>query len=356
MIEKLIIVGNGFDLSRGLNTSYNSFFAWLDTRNGVSIMNDTLQGFKAENFNAILQKDNIIVDNFWYTYMKLLELDDPEWNNVESVMLNALNPISTNFENMIMKNQPFQNIESYMKKWTPSEKKFSLLVSNLYLQNKQFDIYDYLFQELRKFENSFKEYLDSDTFRSSEQQFIRVGQPSWLDGTETKNISVLNFNYTYFLNDIPETQIRNIHGVDTSDPTSQFIFGIDSTKISPSQEIYRFTKASRIMMNSYDTEYNSILSHTITNISFIGHSLAEADYSYFQSIFDYLSIYDSDVTLSFYYTKYHIQHSEKMLKYQNAIQELINRYGRTLDNQDHGDNLYTKLILENRIKIIKSGL
>lgn len=356
MIEKLIIVGNGFDLARGLKTSYNSFFAWLDIHNDVSIINDTLQKFNADNFDAILQKDNIIVDNFWYTYMKLLELDDPEWNNVESVMLNALNPISTNFENMIMKKQPFQNIESYMKEWTPSEKKFSLLVSNLYLQNKQFDIYDYLFKELREFENSFKKYLDSDTFRKSNQHFIKMEQPTWLGGTRTENISVLNFNYTYFLNDIPETQIRNIHGVDTSDPTSQFIFGIDSTKISPSQEIYKFTKASRIMMNSYDTEYNSILSHTITNISFIGHSLAMADYSYFQSIFDYLSIYDSDVTLSFYYTQYHIKYPEELLKYQNAIQALINRYGRTLDNKDHGDNLYTKLILENRIKIIKSGL
>lgn len=38
-------------------------------------------------------------------------------------------------------------------------------------------------------------------------------------------------------------------------------------------------------------------------ITFIGHSLSRADYSYFETIFDKYHIYDSNTKLEFYYYK-----------------------------------------------------
>ena len=79
-------------------------------------------------------------------------------------------------------------------------------------------------------------------------------------------------------------------------------------------------------------------------IIFYGHSLSKADYSYFQSIFDYYDIYsNNNVSLIFYYSEGYEQ--------TDAIYELINSYGKTLSNKDQGKNLIHKLLLENRLKI-----
>jgi hypothetical protein len=84
-------------------------------------------------------------------------------------------------------------------------------------------------------------------------------------------------------------------------------------------------------------------------IKFYGHSLSEADYSYFQSIFDYYNFYDnSKVDLMFCYSNGHEQI--------DAIYRLINAYGKTLVNQEQGKNLMHKLLLENRIKIAEVSL
>ena len=81
-------------------------------------------------------------------------------------------------------------------------------------------------------------------------------------------------------------------------------------------------------------------------IKFYGHSLSEADYSYFQSIFDYYDLYgNNNVSLIFYYSNEFEQNDE--------IYRLINSYGRTLMNQEQGKNLIHNLLLENRLKIVE---
>ena len=81
-------------------------------------------------------------------------------------------------------------------------------------------------------------------------------------------------------------------------------------------------------------------------IKFYGHSLNEADYSYFQSIFDYYNLYgNARVALVFYYSKGFEQ--------TDSIYRLINTYGTTLPNKAQGKNLMHKLLLENRLKIIE---
>lgn len=42
-----------------------------------------------------------------------------------------------------------------------------------------------------------------------------------------------------------------------------------------------------------------------------------------------------------------------MQDYQHSIQILLDRYGETLDNKSHGDNLTAKLLLENRLNLIR---
>ena len=174
-----------------------------------------------------------------------------------------------------------------------------------------------------------------------------------------KNTNILSFNYTNFFDTLKITnpcKYNNVHGKLCKNECknckcSNIIFGIDDTAIKSQNEIPElrlFSKTYRKMQNiSAPTEIlPTIDNNQRLEIKFYGHSLSSADYSYFQSIFDYYNIYDNNlVSLIFYYSKGYEQF--------DAIYDLINNYGNTLANKDQGKNLMHKLLLENRLKIVE---
>ncbi len=84
---------------------------------------------------------------------------------------------------------------------------------------------------------------------------------------------------------------------------------------------------------------------------FYGHSLAKADYSYFQSLFDLYDIYNQ----TFLTFKYSIYDEEKSYEIKqdvfHKVTKLIIDYGSTMTNKDHGKNLLHKILLEGRLKV-----
>ena len=172
-------------------------------------------------------------------------------------------------------------------------------------------------------------------------------------------VHILSFNYTAIF-DVLDTDspcaYNNVHGKLCKNPcmesceSSNVIFGIDDTSIQAQSECPDLRLFSKTYRKMFDTSNpNNILPKDDgipIEIKFYGHSLSEADYSYFQSIFDYYHIYDnSNVSLLFYYSEGYEQI--------DAIYRLINEYGSTMINQDQGKNLIHKLLLENRLKIIQ---
>ncbi|HBM4159932.1 TPA: hypothetical protein LWK99_002550, partial [Listeria innocua] len=91
-------------------------------------------------------------------------------------------------------------------------------------------------------------------------------------------------------------------------------------------------------------------------IKIYGHSLSNADYVYFQSIFDFLNIYENPINIIVYYTKYKENEAEIRQELSNAVQKLISRYGQSMDNKEKGKNLLRKLLLENCLTIKKINL
>ena len=171
--------------------------------------------------------------------------------------------------------------------------------------------------------------------------------------------NILSFNYTDLFDVLGVESpclYNNVHGklclskCAENCTSCNIIFGIDDTIIQSQEEnfeLHKFSKTYRKMLNA-DVE-TSILpknDNQMIEIKFYGHSLSEADYSYFQSIFDYYDLYaNSKVSLMFYYSK-GFEQTEKVYR-------LINTYGKTLSNKDQGKNLTHKLLLENRLKIIE---
>lgn len=79
----------------------------------------------------------------------------------------------------------------------------------------------------------------------------------------------------------------------------------------------------------------------------VGHSLDKADYSYFESLFDKYNLYNGDVILECYYAK----GIDKEEDYTKKVDALLTNYDKTLKNV-HGKNIFNKLMLEQRLKIM----
>lgn len=160
---------------------------------------------------------------------------------------------------------------------------------------------------------------------------------------------LLSFNYT-----VPYRfmDICNIHG---SLQNGGIIFGIDYEKVISTFKIppVRFTKSYRIIKNNFHPNFD--LTKKYDSILFFGHGLGEADYSYFQSIFDSIDLYHLKTKLVFFwynYTKNSDNIKSDEIIYDELISRvfrLIERYGLTFANKAHGINLLTKLQLEKRI-------
>lgn len=175
--------------------------------------------------------------------------------------------------------------------------------------------------------------------------------------SKLRTVNILSFNYTALFNILGvkcPCVYSNVHGKLCNEKctgncnSSSVIFGIDDRLIQEDPEAFElriFSKTHRKMLatekplnilppnNNYPIE-----------IKFYGHSLSEADYSYFQSIFDYYDLYgNNNVSLIFYYSNGYEQH--------DAIYSLISEYGKSLTNKEQGKNLIHKLLLENRLQI-----
>ena len=157
---------------------------------------------------------------------------------------------------------------------------------------------------------------------------------------------ILSFNYTL---PVQSFNWYNIHGRLSS---NNIILGInyDSLISHFTNPPIQFSKSYRILENGFSS--NIHLSKTIKNILFYGHGLGEADYPYFQSIFDSIDLYHGNTRLIFFWDAYDEDEKLKLHKEMlNKVVNLIEKYGQTFSNKDHGRNLLTKLKVENRILI-----
>lgn len=224
-----------------------------------------------------------------------------------------------------------------------------------------------LMGELHKLEIDFQTYLNQEIereeYKSKAENFL---QTIVIEGGYPSSYSVFSFNYTNSCSGNFGTQIafRNVHGaLNQNSNESKIIFGIDNiSSDSRAEDIgYRFTKAYRTMRLYTELENDMAFGDKIDNIftedmdviKFYGHSLARADYCYFQYIFDMYDLYNSNIKLIFYYSKIEGRTVEEVRQEQyRNITKLIEQYGETLDNKAHGRNLLTRLIQTGRLKIV----
>ena len=394
--SQLLILGNGFDLHCGLKSSYKDFFRGeiLDTigeRYGLIQFSAGVSGFWENLLLAYYNINNntdynwcdieaIIKDTLWQLFVKSSLSDGGLWNYaLESVKIKRdLNDpgIKFNYIEAYLLDYCISFISKTKKRYMRNDDITKLMIRELY-------------QELHCLEQRFCKYLKNQIVNPNNEnelnekylvkaanllakltgvayyEFNNLDEIITVDNKnrladifdELNDAFILNFNYTALF-DILEVENpcchNNVHGKlcnehcvkDCND--SNIIFGIDDNLIQSqgaSSDFRLFSKTYRKMLNS--DKYIMTLPPNDDNsieIKFYGHSLSEADYSYFQSIFDYYDLYsNSNISLTFYYSK--------GFENYDAVYRLISSYGKSLTNKEQGKNLIHKLLLENRLHI-----
>lgn len=210
------------------------------------------------------------------------------------------------------------------------------------------NIDEFLFSELLIFEKVFGEYINNESKNSENYQENSISTINNLV-TDPKNTYVLSFNYTEV---DPEkvSHVEYVHGKSTKD----IIFGIDTVGLDAGTDEYRYSKTYRKLLMNVENQKHESLPKEVDKIVFFGHSLSLADFSYFQSIFDFYSIYDSTIELKFVFSVYdETKRSEIINNQLKSVTSLFSVYGKKMMNSHQGQNMLHKLILENRIKVVE---
>ena len=336
-MKRLYILGNGFDLYMGMKTSYKNFFengGYSSIKKEINIKNEIqmLSIRRTKNIFDLKSKIEKVserifssidgkINNLFLLYLVISNNELIYWQDVEKQIKpyikcakEALTNIKMSIEEeRIIEHLSGEEIEMEMEEikgnYEEIEKILKKLILKKFIRNKcDKNDKNIILRELNKFEKEFGQYIknldnplevdDLDIVTKKIKNVFNKLQ----DELKESGINVITFNYTDYLKDYFEVFV-NIHGT-TENP----IFGIDSKEAEEDQQYIYFTKTSRVLeANIEKKEVVSPLTYIpyTGEIVFFGHSLAEADYSYFQSIFDYYDIYNNTINLKFLYYDYY---------------------------------------------------
>ena len=236
-----------------------------------------------------------------------------------------------------------------------------------------------LLAELKELEMDFREYLTlsisnmGHSYQKNAADLIESILGKIGKETEISPYNILTFNYSTpwdmsekgkkaeYLHPIFKgnpIKTLNLHGRLDSE-TQEIIFGVDDEFLSPLSNEYIFTKTSRTL-DLYTKEMfeewfgnssmSEILSPSIKEIIFFGHSLSKADYGYFRKILD--SYVDNpEVHFIFVYNVYKGTTTDK--KRRELIHSISSLFGEYSINKQSNTDIFRDLIQNNRIKIVE---
>lgn len=395
--NKLVL--NGHEIFERHSKAYESLYKQLQIDADTIINN-----YRRLIDETINTEDSQLNFNFWDFYFYSISLNEKnlEWNNVENEIFKL---VSTKYKDFIENDTEFNsklnslrligeleanNWDSTVLELIDRETKRNFIIFLLFFEEElsleTSDIHKILLQELIMFEENFKEYIHNVTARTvnykAHNGIIYTSNLARLINSERSDKHFLiNFNYTTFprninsfedmdnsnnaitielLDDEKNKNITienvNVHG----NFNEVIIFGIDQQEVGTNQPHYIFTKTYRKILESDKFKSNKIPRiEDLKEISFYGHSLSEADYSYFQTVFDFYRIYESEIMINFYYSLYGENDCSKNINknvFVSSVFKLIEKYGSTMNNVNHGKNLVHKLLLENRLNVTQCDL
>lgn len=347
-------------------------------------VNNNCDYFKCYKDKVLPEKSDITRWDLFFLFADACvdkSTNEYEWQDVESIIFEVVS---------IALNEKYHPKVSYKDEVTiginslSGQKAFKQVIYYLSYAGKNTpkEVATELLNELKKFEAIFSNFISNQiNFDCIDDGYIKNAIDLYEKISKyneskrslaNEQIDVLSFNYSLdekFIDildrEIEDNRLKswsNIHGIAHHEKNPYYpapIFGIDNHDISSQngKTDFRmsFTKAYRVVDNCIN-EVRSSMGYMNTDvISIYGHSLGEADYSYFEALFDENRLYYSDCKVEYYYYP-GSNKEERFSNRQEAISnlyKLLMNYGKTL-SETHGINIVNKLNLENRLSVIPS--
>lgn len=318
-----LVIGNGFDLFCGLKTSYSDFFNY----NKVLIENikKWKESYEPERLyfyldytranhndfasNIILDEKITIWDIFFYLCSFVNEKDEILWCDIEAQMASSLDVIQES------KLFSWRRVLAACNTNDVYDINKSELICSCYVKSKLgFNIeaikfYQFLYNELERFEKRFGEYIKGQMLNPTYKDNAFTTIRKLTDISKTGFLYIDTFNYSTF--DINGIHLNHING-----NYIKPIFGIDYSNIKAIDEKYMFTKIYRRSEQNFsmDKENIDFTSKRFDNVVIFGHSLNKQDYNYFFPLFDSLKITDPSFKgkLVFAYSIYDEEKSQQI--------------------------------------------
>lgn len=370
-----LVLGNGFDLHCGLYTKFGHYYC--EHFEKFYYIKKTYKDYEnGELIECEFAEEYVKNTNVWDVFFVLNTVNkNPkecknDWCDIERLMLSSFMSTET-YKNKFSARKGAALLLSYIN-WNEIKRlieKDSLGTDHLrgyitsfikarskLLSCELFNFGKFLLSELKIFEKEFGNYIYSqinNTWLEFENRckgkFYNVAylEDAILTIEKLCNVDKLvaidSFNYSYFEHSINE-KFRNING-NFEAP----IFGID-TVFSPNDWRYIFTKTSRRIDNDFHSNSKNA-AREFSNAIIYGHSLNQADYNYFFSLFDELKLLDtlSSSVLVFAYSIYG-ENSEEQIKYDLnfKISDIVYEYGVSKSLVDPS-RLLDRLSIQGRI-------
>lgn len=338
-MNRLVIIGNGFDLAHGLPTGYCDFIKWYWERFIETTM-------FINNFNQIQREDDLVsinVDLSYIDYYNRIEIENAYYS-VDSY--NNLISFIKNFDSTLrFKNSLFEiiNNQNDILNWVDIENEYYKLLKDCLKDNSNSQVIK-LNQEFKQIKNFFEVYLKTEvcakynfTFNSGLNKFFDIEfrtQPSffkefhfeWKDDSEElqqyiQNIKsenygygekiyptflnlFLNFNYTptvdlyikEYENDINHygnNQQIQIHGrIGNIDNPINFGFGDEmddeyaNIEKKNDNEYLRYIKSFQYFQNSDYKKVLEFINSGNFQVYIMGHSCGLSDRTLLNTIFE----------------------------------------------------------------------
>ena len=379
-LKQLIVLGNGFDLASGLKSTYYDFFDYIygqpivNNTNSNNFWYDIFQNYKEdtiEDWADIEEQILVQLKNIEYLYNEKILIEgrgdsetsslaesEHKENNIPNNLYVTLEFLLPYFVK-VRSEKTTQNIlkiqllilEDDFRKYLLSitkENADDRIYYKYYMKSKVLNKYIQLCNSSESHNSDLVSKLENTTiFNHSPQikKFDETLSEIYKEKNSNENL-VLTFNYTKVWD---VENVRNIHG---DLDNGNIIFGIDYDKLNNNfkNAPIEFSKSYRVLENGLTSTFD--ISSDIDIIKIYGHGLGKADYSYYQSIFDSVDLYHGKTKVMFFWSDYKDKEKEQIHKdFVNGVTNLIEEYGTTFSNKDHGRNLFTKLLLENRLTI-----
>lgn len=313
-MNRIILIGNGFDLAHGLKTSYADFIDWYWEEWGKRLRSDT-DKLVEDHFYSFKLNNNVRAAGWYLVWPYCVKMNPAQpWTNKELVAIAQQHEELCTF---ISKSRFFEKICEHLqaKKWVDIEDVYYYFLkiseNPKWINNDLEFIKDKLVEYLSSLQDVPVNHKIKDQILGLiEKEDVAIGSMGkWDDVNLPDNIMLLNFNYTNtadkYLPKLDKYTVNHIHGT-ISNPES-VIFGYGDEKDDEYEvlmkkndnEYLRHIKSFRYIDASNYRKMLAFIESAPYQLCIMGHSCGVSDRTLLSTLFEH----DNCVSIKPYYHK-----------------------------------------------------